>query len=112
MGKIQIQTSNLSSAIHESWMTDDETELDLEKPLPEWAKSINLTKKALTQAVSCVNFTNLFRTAFITEINLGEVFQSNKLFHQRTSSADWQTYQLSEGFSAAEMSYMMNREKN
>jgi len=110
--KIQTQTTNLSTTIHDSWMTEDESESEnLEKPLPEWAKSSNLTKKALSQAVSCVNFTNLFRAAFNTQINLGEVFKSNKCFHQRTSSADWQTYKLSEGINA-EMSYMVNREQN
>ena len=54
----QTHKSHFSTVIQDSCMTDDESDTDSNsgKPIPNWAKSSNILRKASSQSVGKVNF--------------------------------------------------------
>ena len=81
--------STLNSEEEEEEDSDDDSEP--KKPIPEWAKEINIQPYSQTQITNMLNYTRLFRASANPDINLEEVFGSKKgkNFSNRTSSAHW-----------------------
>lgn len=72
--------------------SDDETddEEDPSKPIPEWARDVNIQRKAREQCLACYNYTKIFKSASNHEIKLDEIFRTKrKKFNERSSSANW-----------------------
>jgi inner centromere protein len=68
--------------------TDDDEQP--RKPIPEWAKDLTLKRCAIKQAMTCVNFADLFRSSERDEVCLENIFKIKKMhFNHRSSSAEW-----------------------
>lgn len=71
---------------------DDETDDEDEprKPIPKWAQTEAVLRRARKQACDCLDYASLFRASADTRIQLERVFPVVKTtFHVRSSSAEW-----------------------
>lgn len=68
--------------------TDDEEEPS--KPIPLWAQDQNLTRRAIAQNKSHINFTKMFKATSHAEVDLEKIFKIKRSkFNERSSSANW-----------------------